>query len=470
MADSDLQEAVLDALKHYKDLEALQASPLGKLGGLWPLQPLAGEELLGALTTGLAVRRLLDRAIERFAQTYPEAADLLDQNFRQNISIPDIGDKESVTPAAIYARRSKAVAALATIIAEMAAEAAEARPMLTYRQIEALPFRGQLVGFEGELVQVQDALRANHNRLNRLIVITGLGGVGKTSLSCGALRRWLKQEAPAILRVLWARVSPSNKQGPLDREQKTEQALEWVLSQLGSQLELPIAARPTNQRRLEAIAGYLRRYRQRFVIVVDHVKSRAKAQLALTVAKSLLPLAQIIVTSRLDIDHNHNQVQLIRLGELSEAHALELLRLEAKRHGYEPFSDDEAQELYQQVGGHPLALKLLAAQVSCMPVARVPHQAAPRLPASRRTVQQCIRKLLAASDGPLTRGVVEVDTASYRRCQLGTAARSRLNLRRFDSGTSDNGATLTQLPQSLYLPHAGVHLLSASADLSLFGV
>jgi hypothetical protein len=244
MANSGLQDAVLDALNHYKKFEVLQASRLGQLDGLWPLRPLAGEELLASLTTGLAVRRLLDRAIERLCQTYPEAAELLDQSFRQKISIPDIGDQESLTPAAIYARRSKAITALAMIMAEMAAEAAEARPMQESRQIERLPFRGQLLGFEGDLLQVQDALRANHKSL---IVITGLGGIGKTSLICEALRRWLKQEAPPIERVLCARVSPSNKQGPLDRQQKTEQAPPRLLWQLGSQLELLIAAQPAYQ-------------------------------------------------------------------------------------------------------------------------------------------------------------------------------------------------------------------------------
>ena len=52
MADSDLQEAVLDALSHYNDLEAPQVSPLGKLDGLWPLPPSATKELLASQARG----------------------------------------------------------------------------------------------------------------------------------------------------------------------------------------------------------------------------------------------------------------------------------------------------------------------------------------------------------------------------------------------------------------------------------
>jgi hypothetical protein len=91
----------------------------------------------------------------------------------------------------------------------------------------------------------------------------------------------------------------------------------------------------------------LRRYRQRFVIVVDHVKTRAEVQLALTVAKSLLPVAQIIVTSRLDIEdiEDKQEVQLLRLGGLDEAEAKELLHWEAKLRGMTRKEDESAQPL-----------------------------------------------------------------------------------------------------------------------------
>ena len=366
MADSDLGEAVLGALNHYNDLEALQVSPLGKLDALWPLRPLAAEELLASLAIGLAVRRLLDRAIERLRETWTEAAELLHQCFRLEVSVKDISERQSLTTSAIYHQRKKAIVALTTIIAAMVAEAAESRQDKVYDQLEGLPalYRTQqVVGFEEELAQMRAILRASLIQPS-LLVITGLGGIGKTSLLSFALRSWLTQEAPPILRVLWAvlRVGEAEALG----EEAAEQAMGLLLGQLGKQLELSLEGLSNHEERLQAIAKHLLACRQRFVIVLDDVKSKAEADLALKVALSLLPLAQIVITS--DRNISHNQVHRFGLGELSEAHALELLRLEAKRHGYEPLSDDEAQQLYQEVGGHPLALKLIAEQVSRMPI------------------------------------------------------------------------------------------------------
>lgn len=251
MADSDLAEAVLDALNHYNDLEALQASPLGKLDALWPLRPLAAEELLASQVTGLAVRRLLNRAMERLRETWTEAAELLHQSFRLQVSVKDISERQSLTTSAIYHQRKKAIVALTTIIAAMVAEAAESRQDKVYEQIEGLPalYRTQqVVGFEEELAQMRAILRASLIQPS-LLVITGLGGIGKTSLLSFALRSWLTQEAPPILRVLWAVLRGGEAEGL--GEASAEQAMGQILEQLGKQLEL----HPQGMTSLEALSN-----------------------------------------------------------------------------------------------------------------------------------------------------------------------------------------------------------------------
>jgi hypothetical protein len=85
-------------------------------------------------------------------------------------------------------------------------------------------------------------------------------------------------------------------------------------------------------------------------------------------ANPLLRLAEIVVTSRCEIEHN--QVQLLHLGELDEAESKELLHREAKRRDM-ILTDDAASQIYQQVGGHPLALKLVVRQASRMPIMSV---------------------------------------------------------------------------------------------------
>lgn len=186
-------------------------------------------------------------------------------------------------------------------------------------------------------------------------------------MTCEALESWLIQEAPPIERILWTEVE--NEFGA-PMEQQSDLVLERMLWKLGEQLELPIAAIPNSKLRLQAIAKKLLQYSLPFVIVIDNVETPPEAVLALTIAESLLSLAQVVITSRREI--RHNQVKKhIRLLELSEEHTLELLRLEAGHQGYAPLSDKQARQLYNEVGGHPLALKLVAGQLSFLPLTQV---------------------------------------------------------------------------------------------------
>lgn len=372
MRELDFPKAVHDALKHYNDLERLEASPLAELDAILPLPAEAMAGVLASHARGLAVRGLLDQGMEQLSGTLPEAAGLLRLRFYEEVSISRISETESVVRATLHKRLNKGLAALTAIIGKRAFEAAKVQRQRLYYQTEAFPaaFRGQaLVGLEHYLREMRAGLRRAVSHPS-LLVVTGLGGIGKTSLTCEALQGWLKQEAPPIKKVLWATVEQQVGHEALQwGEQEAELALERLLWQLGEQLELPIAAIPNNKQRLRAIKSRLLADLERFVIVIDNVETPHEAQLALSLAEPLLPLAQVVVTSRREIEHN--QAHLIHLRELSEPHALQLLHLESRRRGLLSLSDDDAQRLYQQIGGHPLALKLVAGQVGHLPVAEV---------------------------------------------------------------------------------------------------
>lgn len=369
MVEPDLQKAVHDALKHYHKPDALQRSPLGKLPTIWPLPPAATQDLLASHATAVAVRRLLDQALEELKQSLPKAEDLLHQRFRLERTIQDIAKAQHLSPAAVHLHRRNAVAALTTIIAKMATEASQTERERLYHQTKALPakYRGQqLVGFEGYLAQMRVALRQGMTSRG-LSVVTGLGGIGKTSLTCEALESWLIQEAPAIERILWTEIE---NEFAASMGQQSELMLERMLCKLEEQLELPIAPTPNSKLRLQAIAKKLMEYPRPFVIVIDNVETPTEGTLALTIAESLLPLAQVVITSRREIRHNQVKKR-IPLLELSEEHSYDLLRLEAEYQGDAPLSDNEARQLYNQVGGHPLALKLVAGQLNYLPLTEV---------------------------------------------------------------------------------------------------
>ncbi|HBY92640.1 MAG TPA: hypothetical protein DEP84_01545 [Chloroflexi bacterium] len=370
MDDQNLTAAVLDALNAYHDLEALEAVQLASLQITRHLRRgLAVSSLMAAHATGLAVRRLVDQALAQLDRDQPAAADLLRLRFRQGRLVRELTDERRIGISTFYERQHKALAALATIVAEMEAQAGTASASRRRALMALLPpptYR-ELVGCEEHLTFLAQTLTSSLSRPGYPLAITGLGGLGKTSLAREALVHWLAEHQPAIERILWATVAQGDGPAGLPEGRRERYALDQVLSQLGEQLDEPVNALPGNEQRLRLLAGRLAW--EPSVVVIDNVETPDEVSLALTIANVLAPVAQLLITSRHRIDQTN--VQPVELRELGVEDALRLMHLEAQRLRIEPLDDSTGREFYRHIGGNPLALKLVVAQTGYLPASPV---------------------------------------------------------------------------------------------------
>ncbi len=354
------REMVIDGLMNYHDLEALEHSYLSTLHTTNSLRrTLELPPALANYEVGLAVRAVLDKSLEGLEDRLPESAYLLDQRFRHEIPLKEISKKLGLRAATLYVHQERALTALTTIVAQQEANATEVNRLRRRTAYLPAPTYQQLIGVDASLKQVRNELRRGISQRGYPLVITGLGGIGKTSLALEASLAWINEETPPIQQVLFVKVDSSKLPGG-----SSSYLLDQVLFTLGDQLDLPLSEIPNNEQRMRSLIEHLTYYP--CLLILDNIETPTEVNLLIDFVAHLSKYMQIIITSRCEF--NHPTVVSISLGELAEEDALELLQVETERLDISQLSEGSRRKIYAAVGGHPLALKLTAGQVGKLPL------------------------------------------------------------------------------------------------------
>jgi hypothetical protein len=105
-----------------------------------------------------------------------------------------------------------------------------------------------------------------------------------------------------------------------------------------------------------------------YLIVIDNLETLADSELLVPALRRLAGLTRFLMTSRATL-RCFPYVQVFTVPELTRAHAEALIASELlRRDRAEVLSGAEVQALYEVIGGLPLALKLVAAQVAYLPL------------------------------------------------------------------------------------------------------
>jgi len=206
--------------------------------------------------------------------------------------------------------------------------------------IRADPPRGR----KGLLSQAMEALQSGE----KLVVLTGQGGIGKTVLAAEAARR-LAWRYPGG--VFWRSAAEMERLG-----------LEDMLNAFDNVIGPQLRALPLDQKR-DTVLSYLREYDTASLLVVDNAESIKDEKLWRFLEGIPQPSAAL-VTTRESLPREGKEIRIL---EMEQEEATRLLWQEARRRsplwGAHLSNEDKEglNEIAQVMKGHPLAIKLTAA-------------------------------------------------------------------------------------------------------------
>jgi hypothetical protein len=348
--------AVLRALVHpHSTLKLTRLSE--QLPHLFPRdQELSKPAILGILDTGLA----------RLQGSETELAAILKVRFWDGQMMHGLSVDQGRSISSLYALQGRALEAFAETLLEMEKESQEKKFEQVAHWERNLPPASytRLFGVEEPLARMRQWLADPQGP--RLIVIEGLGGIGKTAFLHCAVQ-------DAIASGWWtdlAWVSAVDRPFHLWEAPTTPPLLDTqnILEQIARQFGLKDGKEAPLEERNAALQQYLARFPG--LIVIDDLETGHRFRELVRCLLITTRSNRVLLTSRVRLPALPGSAAL-PLQELPREPSLELLRLEATLRGLPPTADPLLEEIFALVGGHPLALKLVIGQGASLPLDRV---------------------------------------------------------------------------------------------------
>ncbi len=308
-----------------------------------------------------AVREWIYEGMKALEVEDPQAAQLLTWRFLDEESVSQVAHRAHLSPSQMMHRQRMAIRALAQVMWRGELALRQQRLARIQARLET-PRPTHLFGVADQQHKLLETLSDPRSRW--VIVLEGIGGIGKTALADWAVRQVIT--APFYTDIAW--VSARQEiftlwSGLSAQPPRPALTLEGFLDALITQLDLPDLRPLPPTHKFNEVRTFLKE--QPYLIVVDNLETAADYQALVPHLLDLAAPTRFLLTSRYSL-RAYPGVYSITLQELSWPDSLELMRHEAHERGIHWLGEASEETLfliYQVVGGNPLALKLVVGQI-----------------------------------------------------------------------------------------------------------
>jgi hypothetical protein len=312
--------------------------------------------------------QLLLDLLEELAPIDPEAATLLRRRYIDDETGFAVANFLGVSESSFYRQRRDALGTLADVALAQERQARSTRAGKLENRLEP-PTYHQLVGVTDLQARLSKLLRPQADI--KLICLAGMGGLGKTALVDRLAREVIATGEFDDLAWISARQQTFAAWGDVQATGQPVLTPDELITQLNQQLTDGLAPpRPP----AESLAALKARLAKRtHLIIIDNLETAEDYQEILPLLHELGQLAWLLITSRVSI-HEQPDIHVTNLEELSPTNVEALVRDEAARRGIDDLAAAPAEtmrQIYDVVGGNPLALKLIIGQVHVRSLSRV---------------------------------------------------------------------------------------------------
>ncbi|MCB0194708.1 MAG: DUF1492 domain-containing protein [Anaerolineae bacterium] len=310
--------------------------------------------------TQQVVNQLLLNLLETLAEQDAGAATLLRRRYIDDKTGFAVANSLGISESAFYRQRRDALAALTALALNLEAQTRSDHVSRLEDRLET-PSYQQLFGLDGLRSRLGQLLCNSSNI--RLFCLTGIGGIGKTSLADAVTRDLIA--AGCFDEVLW--ISTRQHQFTPWAEIQMGDAPSLTPDEFVVALDRQLHKTMSPPRPPEEILSTLKiqMAKQAHLIVLDNLETAADYQELMPVLRDLAQFAWVLLTSRVDM-YEQPDIHITNLAELNAVDAETLVRSEATRRGIHDLAQAPSEmmtQIYEVVGGNPLALKLIIGQV-----------------------------------------------------------------------------------------------------------
>ncbi|MEM7539748.1 MAG: NB-ARC domain-containing protein [Chloroflexota bacterium] len=306
-----------------------------------------------------ATNEILTMGIRRLEQEQSKYAAYLQQRYIEETSISTLAQHYNVSQPAVYERQRLSIEWLSNVLWDMERSQYQAHKSAMYSRLEPSTYHN-LIGVQAHQEHIIEKLSSSDSVY--ILLLTGMGGIGKTSLADSTVRRIVDEGQFSAIGWVTARQQQLTFMAQIEHTNETANRTEKVVRELCLQLmpDFPLPPTFSLQEATNALEAHLRT--QPHLIVIDNLETLEDIRLLLPLLQRLANPSKFLVTSRERL-HGHPNLYYYDVPALSIEDALTLVRQEAERLNLAHIvnnENDELQPIYETVGGNPLALRLVA--------------------------------------------------------------------------------------------------------------